>query len=58
MAVGTGIMSGGPAGVNPRDAQLFTHMNTIAVAAGVGEGFFPNAVAGALDQGARLFVPT
>jgi hypothetical protein len=44
-----------------RDIDLFTKVNTLALAAGrYGEGLFPEAMMrNALDQGARrLFVPT
>ncbi|WRT64675.1 uncharacterized protein IL334_001609 [Kwoniella shivajii] len=43
-----------PSGINPRDYQLFAQMNTLAGAAGVGEGFLPMGVLGAVEQGARF----
>ncbi|WWC59592.1 uncharacterized protein I303_102149 [Kwoniella dejecticola CBS 10117] len=43
-----------PAGINPRDYQLFAQMNTLAGAAGVGEGFLPMGVLGVVEQGARM----
>ncbi|KAI9636287.1 uncharacterized protein MKK02DRAFT_44991 [Dioszegia hungarica] len=32
-----------PAGMHPRDAQLFSTMNSLAMGAGVGEGFLPTS---------------
>ncbi|WVW78339.1 hypothetical protein I302_100293 [Kwoniella bestiolae CBS 10118] len=43
-----------PAGINPRDYQLFAQMNTLAGAAGVGEGFLPMGMLGVVEQGARM----
>ncbi|WVQ69388.1 uncharacterized protein L199_007605 [Kwoniella botswanensis] len=43
-----------PSGINPRDYQLFAQMNTLAGAAGVGEGFLPMGMLGVVEQGARM----
>jgi hypothetical protein len=45
------------AGMHPRDYQLFTQMNSLAGAAGAGEGFLPlgqRGVLGFVDAGARM----
>ncbi|WWC68057.1 uncharacterized protein I206_101976 [Kwoniella pini CBS 10737] len=43
-----------PTGIHARDYQLFAQMNTLAGAAGVGEGFLPMGVLGVVEQGARM----
>ncbi|WWC86793.1 uncharacterized protein L201_001672 [Kwoniella dendrophila CBS 6074] len=43
-----------PSGINPRDYHLFAQMNTLAGAAGVGEGFLPMGMLGVVEQGARM----
>ncbi|WWD21593.1 hypothetical protein CI109_106079 [Kwoniella shandongensis] len=43
-----------PAGIHPRDYHLFQQMNTLAGAAGVGEGFLPMSMLGVVEQGARM----
>ncbi|KAK4684860.1 hypothetical protein P7C73_g5304, partial [Tremellales sp. Uapishka_1] len=53
-----------PHGIHPRDFQLFSQMNTIAAAAGAGEGFLPmgqRGMLGFVENGARMVagrVPT
>ncbi|RXK40938.1 hypothetical protein M231_01786 [Tremella mesenterica] len=56
-----GIIAGShlysPSGIHPRDYHLFHQMNTLAVAAGVGEGFLPighKGVLGFVESGARM----
>ncbi|WVQ83168.1 hypothetical protein IAT38_005306 [Cryptococcus sp. DSM 104549] len=43
-----------PAGIHPRDYRLFQQMNTLAGAAGIGEGFLPVHMLGVVETGARL----
>ncbi|KAK8847502.1 hypothetical protein IAR55_005360 [Kwoniella newhampshirensis] len=45
---------GSPVGIHPRDYHLFQQMNTLAGVAGVGEGFLPMSMLGAVEQGARM----
>ncbi|OCF33867.1 hypothetical protein I316_04579 [Kwoniella heveanensis BCC8398] len=49
---------GAPTGINPRDYHLFAQMNTLAGAAGVGEGFLPMSMLGVVEQGARIVAGT
>ncbi|WVR04714.1 hypothetical protein IAU60_001725 [Kwoniella sp. DSM 27419] len=49
---------GTPVGMNPRDYQLFTQMNTLAGVAGAGEGFLPISMLGVVEQGARMIAGT
>ncbi|WVF69679.1 hypothetical protein IAT40_004458 [Kwoniella sp. CBS 6097] len=49
---------GAPTGINPRDYHLFAQMNTLAGAAGVGEGFLPMSMLGVVEQGARMVAGT
>ncbi|WVQ75920.1 hypothetical protein IAR50_005555 [Cryptococcus sp. DSM 104548] len=47
-------LAGPVAGLHPRDYRLFQQMNTLAGAAGIGEGFLPGHMLGVVDHGARL----
>nr|ODN93679.1 hypothetical protein L204_04863 [Cryptococcus depauperatus CBS 7855] len=51
---GSHLLGPSATGLHPRDYKLFQQMNTLAGAAGVGEGFLPAHMLGVVENGARL----